>query len=353
MMAYTTAWSLTPNQARMHVQAKCIQRYTQSQKTHILSETPATHFASWRDGDIAFLKHHTEFDELDYQSLIDSGYLPFGATEHPVIILSRPSADSTHVVITPVSSYGSDLVTNGTHLPPWCQEKHWRKNPELFRSFQGTPRYNNRKQLLQLKDGKMMPKRNASWVFIRSVWVVPVTTLKNFDKTPTKLCMTKESLDDLLAHMRATTRWLGSIMNDARLKLKFKPTIFIKTQGPTVKPVASSPASSPINVHRTIARPAIAIGSSVARTQVATATNSSQPAAWISKNVPQPCANIPATTSYSKALQTPWRQPINPPPIASCTWRMPSPASSTGTGHHIHDPWSSFLRPIGPVLVSA
>ena len=53
--------------------------------------------------------------------------------------------------------------------------------------------------------GRRMPKEAYSWVYVRSLYAVPLSALLEYDKTPTRLCMTKASLDDLVGHMTVVT----------------------------------------------------------------------------------------------------------------------------------------------------
>ncbi|KAK1762082.1 hypothetical protein QBC33DRAFT_501813 [Phialemonium atrogriseum] len=150
-----------------------------------------------REGDIVFLKFYKSFDPDDYATLIETNYLDRGATCHPVIIL-KLSSGGTHAIITTVSAYGS----NGhNHLPPWEQPRHIRKCPEDFRSFEGSARVSSSHRLLYLEDGMGMPKPNASWVYIRSLWTVPVSVFAVLDDAPQELRLTQASLEDLLRHM--------------------------------------------------------------------------------------------------------------------------------------------------------
>ncbi|KAH8888413.1 hypothetical protein GQ53DRAFT_238664 [Thozetella sp. PMI_491] len=170
--------------------------------------------ARWKTGDIAYLRRWETFNSSELTTLINSGYMPPKATNHPVIILERRSGKSTHALITPVSAYSAE---NFNGLAPWNQPAHWRKDRRDFRSFVGSERSTSRK-LLYLEEGKSMPKPQASWVNIQSVWVVPVTVLGVFTKSREgHLRVSQDSLDDLTMHMRERSYQWTQRVKDARL----------------------------------------------------------------------------------------------------------------------------------------
>ncbi|KAJ9142503.1 hypothetical protein NKR23_g7230 [Pleurostoma richardsiae] len=178
---------------------------------------PSAHLEpeNWKDGDIAYLKCHSTFSEADREELLESGYLHYGATGHPCIILRHLSG--THVLVTPVSAYSSGEF-NG-NLAPWKQEVHRLKSPDHFRAIQGSELPPNKRQALQLEMGMAMPKPRASWVNVQSVWMVPLTTISTFDKAQGVLRLTSESLSDLCSHVRARCRrskhwWWASSNNN-------------------------------------------------------------------------------------------------------------------------------------------
>ncbi|KAK3319008.1 hypothetical protein B0H66DRAFT_533511 [Apodospora peruviana] len=167
---------------------------------------------NWLEGEIAFLKPYDQFNQEDLETLIQPcegkkyGYLPPKATGHPVIILRRLSETSTHVLVVPVSAYRSDASNN--FLPPWKQRFHECKRPEDFRAFGTCERPNNQYPPLFLENNLQMPKPRASWVWVQSGWVVPLTVIGYFDKSNEILRMRANSLADLRAHMRAKCkRW--------------------------------------------------------------------------------------------------------------------------------------------------
>lgn len=166
------------------------------------SEKPFNH--DWQNGEIAFLKPTHELNPVQYKELIGSGYMQSGATGHPVIILERPNIHSTHALVTTVSAYSSGYWNN--NLAPWKQNCHRRnKQPDDFRSFEGSERSNPNRQTLYLEGGALMPKPETSWTYIQRVQVVPISALKKFDKSRDILRMTKDSLNDLRRHMSAQT----------------------------------------------------------------------------------------------------------------------------------------------------
>ncbi|KAI1453192.1 hypothetical protein F4805DRAFT_462021 [Annulohypoxylon moriforme] len=165
---------------------------------------------NWQDGEIAFLKDAEEFTLDEYDSLISSGYLHKKATRHPVIILEH-SNDRKHFLVATVSAYSSGRENN--YLPPWMQFNHKCKRREAFRAFSGSAKPFPDQKHLQLADGASFPKPETSWVYMPATFVVPASTLKEFDKTPKRLRMTEESLKDLLNDMakikRFATRWIN------------------------------------------------------------------------------------------------------------------------------------------------
>ncbi|KAI1211248.1 uncharacterized protein F4807DRAFT_466562 [Annulohypoxylon truncatum] len=170
----------------------------------------------WQDGDIAFLKGVDEFSIEEYDALIESGYLHTKATKHPVIILEH-SNDYKYFLITTVSAYSSSWENN--YLPPWKQFNHKCKRREFFRAFAGSEKPFYDQQHLQLADGGRFPKPETSWVYIPGTFVVPSSTLKEFDKTPRRLRMTQESLKGLLYDMAKCTRFATRWTNPAVVRM--------------------------------------------------------------------------------------------------------------------------------------
>ncbi|KAI5865947.1 hypothetical protein GGS23DRAFT_594103 [Durotheca rogersii] len=154
---------------------------------------------NWKDGEIAFLKGVDQFNHTEYRSLIASGYMREATTQHPVIVLEH-SSDYQHYLITTVSAYGSSR--ENSYLAPWRQACHRRKCRESFRAFFGSEKPSEEHDYLWLEPGQQFPKPKTSWVYIRLCFVVPASTLTRFDKTPTQLRVTQESLKALLRDMR-------------------------------------------------------------------------------------------------------------------------------------------------------
>ncbi|RYO97060.1 hypothetical protein DL765_011358 [Monosporascus sp. GIB2] len=174
----------------------------------------------WREGEIAYLKPASEFEAEDYKSCIESEEVAEGATGHPVIILRRCSPAATHVIVTPVTAFCSGPENH--FLPPWKQLWHSRKARDDFRAFLGCARPTDKRAHLLLEAGSM-PKPKTSWVYVRSVYLVPVWTLLLFNKVDVVLRMKQESLADLRSHIyeRNPTK-IGRLLNDPRLRLEFK-----------------------------------------------------------------------------------------------------------------------------------
>lgn len=146
----------------------------------------------WEAGQLAFLTSCENYINEDYHSLIESKEIPPKATNHPCVILQR-FQDSDHCLITPVSAFSASEETN--FLPPWKQMYHQSKKAQDFRSFRGSESSSSTSstsrstssnsqftQLLELRDGRTMPKPKASWIFIQHIYVVPVHLLIPFRK---------------------------------------------------------------------------------------------------------------------------------------------------------------------------
>lgn len=203
---YSSSPSTSPHKDRGHSWGHKQERYERA------FDHPGQYIRHWRQGDIAFLKPEDAFSSQDYQTLIEPsngfkfGYLPPKATGHPVIILSSPTEKSTHVLVTPVSAYSSSEQNN--FLPPWKQAPHQWKYHRCFRSFYGCERYTNEFPYLYLEDGKSMPKPKASWIYIQSLWAVPLSVIGIFTKTRELLRVREDSVKSILDHMRAECkRW--------------------------------------------------------------------------------------------------------------------------------------------------
>ncbi|KAK5654282.1 hypothetical protein OQA88_7459 [Cercophora sp. LCS_1] len=206
---------------------------------------------TWAEGDIAFLRHEDEFSEEEYRELRaptpgnPRGYVHAGATGHPVIVVSRPSPTSTHVAITPVSAYSSSADNN--FLAPWKQWCHRFKNPLDFRSFEGTELAPSTPyRSLTLLDDKSMPKPEASWVYLQSVWVVPVTVLKGFTKSRQGLLrVSPDSMKSLRESMgRRCRTWTDVTRRLAPAPAKPKVTVPTgAANGTPSLPAAQSPPS--------------------------------------------------------------------------------------------------------------
>ncbi|KAK1755579.1 hypothetical protein QBC47DRAFT_300208, partial [Echria macrotheca] len=168
--------------------------------------------------DIAWLDKATNFGAAERQELLDAapgfprGYLPERATGHPVIVLKRLSGASTHVAITTVSAYSSGPANN--NLAPWKQRCHRSKKAFDFRSFAGSESSTNR-PLLHLGKG-LWGKPQTSWVYIQSVYVVPLSVLSPYHRSNVHLQMAPASLNDLCAHIERDCRTWGDVM--ARLQ---------------------------------------------------------------------------------------------------------------------------------------
>ncbi|KAK6827441.1 hypothetical protein PG987_010782 [Apiospora arundinis] len=175
----------------------------------------------WEAGYLAFLTHFETWNQNDRDNLIRSKAVDRKATNHPCVILER-FPDSDHCVITPVSAFNATEETG--FLPPWKQPWHGKKKAEDFRSFRGSESSSSSssdsgsdittslpfQQLLELRNGRTMPKPRASWIYIQHIFVVPVHLLIPFKKPgqgrkseprePRQL--TQASLHNLRAHIQ-------------------------------------------------------------------------------------------------------------------------------------------------------
>ncbi|GAB1319578.1 hypothetical protein MFIFM68171_09788 [Madurella fahalii] len=209
-----------------------------------VSRTSTLSTQEWRERDIAFLKPSTLFCQADYDALVKPtagrgkrGYVPEGATGHPVIILRRAG---DHVLITPVSAYSSGDQNN--NLAPWNQKFHKHKCRSDFRSFHGTELASNGYPALFLEAGSM-PKPKTSWVYIQSAWVVPLSVITRFTKSRQLLRLRQDSLDSLCRHM-AERCWSWADCQQ-RLKLLTAPAA-------TVRPRTLEPTTPPTVVKETV-----------------------------------------------------------------------------------------------------
>lgn len=199
-----------------------------------------------KQGDIVFLKHAQFFNSHDYKCLVETGYLPEKATGHPVILL-RHAPGSTHAIITTISAYSSGEWNN--NLAPWKQRRHSSKKRVDFRAFQGSEQPDKTRSLLQLEDGKLMPKPEVSWIYTKNAYVVPVSTIGHYDKSPTRLRMTQQSFNSLCDHMFEVP-YIKSLVQDPRLSYTLlnsrinAPTI---TQPSTAVTSISKPCSTESN----------------------------------------------------------------------------------------------------------
>ncbi|KAI0382161.1 hypothetical protein F5Y04DRAFT_279944 [Hypomontagnella monticulosa] len=163
---------------------------------------------NWQEGDIAFFKSIDDFNPAEQEALIDTEYIHPGATGHPVIILEC-SNDSKYFLVTTISAYSSG--PDNDYLPPWQQEHHSMKSAAAFRAFSGSVRPDCQQKHLFLEGKARLPKPKTSWVYTRTIFVVPSSTLKCFDKTSQQLRMTQASLKDLLSHISSNwnfpNRW--------------------------------------------------------------------------------------------------------------------------------------------------
>lgn len=155
----------------------------------------AQRIAKWEKGQIAYLVSFERFSKHDYTNLIASHYIPRKATNHPVIVLE---VSNGMALITTVSAYSSDEHNN--YLPPWKQPYHKHKKVDDFHFFAGSARppviskSSVSRDGLTMIDGHTMPKPQASWIYLQSVWTVPFSVLGRFDKSSEQLRLDEKSL---------------------------------------------------------------------------------------------------------------------------------------------------------------
>jgi len=273
----------------------------------------------WEEGDIAFLKPVDEFSSEQCDELLAArphrprGYLHPRAAGHPVIILSRLSPASTHVAITPVSAYSSGPDNN--YLPPWQQRCHDRKQPGDFRSFVGSALAPGKSpdSALRLRDNKTMPKPKASWVYVQSVWVVPLTVLKGFTKSRQGLLRVEpESLASLRRHMAVANKNVAQVKRDL-LGLEPKP----KTK-PALVPVQAKPSPSSPSPLVVVATPtpssSLPVVASPSSSSSSLSSSSSSSTATTKSWAAIACAHTSSSSSSSGPTTTTTMSTPPPPP---------------------------------------
>lgn len=177
----------------------------------------------WREGHVAFMKKADALSPRDHDALIASRYLPESATGHPVVVLR---VSETHLVVTPVSAYNAAAQK---FLAPWRQGWHRGNLKErLFRAFAGSqrpcPHDPSPRPLLELLPGMAMPKPRESWVYVDSVWCLPLTAIGKFNKVDGFMMMAPESFASLREHMdevggkwTAASAFLDAILEQRRV----------------------------------------------------------------------------------------------------------------------------------------
>ncbi|KAK8010098.1 hypothetical protein PG990_009063 [Apiospora arundinis] len=155
----------------------------------------------WEAGYLAFLTHFETWNQNDRDNPIRSKAVDRKATNHPCVILER-FPDSDHCLITPVSAFNATEETG--FLPPWKQPWHGKRKPKTFGLSAA------QRALLELRNGRTMPKPRASWIYIQHIYVVPVHLLILFKKPGQGLKsepreprqLTQASLHNLRAHIQ-------------------------------------------------------------------------------------------------------------------------------------------------------
>ncbi|KAL2018234.1 hypothetical protein VTK56DRAFT_1141 [Thermocarpiscus australiensis] len=207
---------------------------------------------NWREGDIAFLRPSGEFSSSDYDALIRSRYIPAKATGHPVIILRRLSEHSTHVLITPVSAYSSGPFNH--YLPPWKQVHHAPKHPRDFRGFHGSELPNDEFPALFLEEGQSMPKPRTSWLYIQSLWVVPLSVITRFTKSRELLRVRADSLDDLRRDMARRCKSWDKGVRDLSTAEPRRPESGVPARG-SWNPAGQAWSTDPVRAAAPTAKP--------------------------------------------------------------------------------------------------
>ncbi|KAI1801285.1 hypothetical protein F4811DRAFT_555991 [Daldinia bambusicola] len=262
---------------------------------------------SWQEGEIVFFKLHGEFSQAAKKDLIHSGYLDVKATGHPVIVLEK-SEDSSHYLVTTISAYSSGSFNN--YLPPWEQVAHRSKYRAAFRAFRGSVRPNTDRKYLELEGNASLPKPKTSWVYARSAFVVPSSTLKKFEKVDGTARLTEDSLMDLLSHLREDPHFRNRWTNPKvvkMLQLKPKRDRLLGDPKPEVPMTATSPGTK-------------ATEKSVSGSEVASQSTSNPTLSPSPTPTPTPDSTIRVTPSFtwsSVVRRSISRAEVTP---KKCTW---------------------------------
>ncbi|KAK8043021.1 hypothetical protein PG994_013504 [Apiospora phragmitis] len=311
--SYNTRGSCSPNN---HTKNNNNQRQWQSKR-------PQTH---WEAGHLAFLTSCERYNNEDYHNLIKSKEIPHKATNHPCVILQRLK-DSDHCLITPVSAFSASEETN--FLPPWKQSCHRYKKVEDFRSFRGSESSssssgsdsdsNNDKscQILELRNGRTMPKPKASWIYIQRIYVVPVHLLIPFKKPgrgerepqePRQL--TGASLATLRAHIQQKCTVFQKQINKLNQFRRGSQQASSRCNKPDQPQQCSSSASQ---FHREVNQAYKALNLDGANDQTKT---SSKPTANSNANATTTTSPKTMSSTTSSPTQGPWRKlqtaPVSP-----------------------------------------
>ncbi|KAK6853809.1 hypothetical protein PG995_010621 [Apiospora arundinis] len=222
----------------------------------------------WEAGHLAFLTHFETWNQNDTGNLIRSKAIDRKATNHPCVIIQR-FPDSDHCLITPVSAFNASKETG--FLPPWKQPWHSKKKADDFRSFRGSESSSSSssgscsdittslpfQQLLELRNGRTMPKPRASWIYIQHIFVVPVHLLIHFKKPglgrkseprePRQL--TQASLHNLRAHIQNECSIFQKQINALHQLRREGSLLGCKSQERPQQQCSSSSAAYSVSLH--------------------------------------------------------------------------------------------------------
>lgn len=164
---------------------------------------------NWKVGQVAFFGQREFLKDTDAAA---TACLPPQAFGHPAIIL-RISEETGYALVTNITAFGSGPHNN--FLPPWDHPFHCHKPRHLIRSFEGTERPPARGKgpqapFLCLREGKMMPKKKTSWVYIRWSYITPISALVTFDKSAYRLELTEASLNALIDDMTQSSHFVAN-----------------------------------------------------------------------------------------------------------------------------------------------
>lgn len=179
----------------------------------------------WQVGEVAFLKSRASMSPGEAAALVDSGYLPVGATNHPVLILHRGGSVNTHALVTTISAYGSGPSDDPSRdwVAPWERPLYGDWDRQDWVSVKGSEvcKVPGRcfDPILHLSDSRrQMNKVRGSWLNVQCAWVVPVSVLHGFgDYKLPALKIEAADMANLASLMKARSEHYRRCLADPRL----------------------------------------------------------------------------------------------------------------------------------------